>query len=280
VGANANDNVGVVGVQFLLDGVNLGAEVAVGPSYSVSWNTVLATNGAHTLSARARDAAGNQTTSATVSVTVSNTGPLPVAAFGFNEGTGITSADLSGTGHTATLVNAPVWTTGQYGGALTFNGTNNAVTVGTPDTLNFAADFTLMLWTKRNALGGSVQRHLFSKCNPTTWQTGCKEFYFAGDVLTFGSFATGDTASVSIADTNWHHIALVFTRATNAVQIYVDGTLRTTATKNLEADVAGHVVTIGNLHNANPFSGLIDEVRIYNQALTAAQVGELQVKPL
>jgi chitodextrinase len=130
----------------------------------------------------------------------------------------------------------------------------------------------VMMWFKRNVLGGSAQRHLFSKCSATTWQTGCKELYFSGDTLKFGSAATGDTNSISIADTNWHNIALVFTRATNTVQIYVDGTLRTTATKNLEADNAAHLVTLGNLTNSNPHSGLIDEVRIYSRALTAAQV--------
>ena len=51
VTANASDNVGVVGVQFLLDGVNLGAEDLASP-YSVSWNTTTATNGTHTLTAR------------------------------------------------------------------------------------------------------------------------------------------------------------------------------------------------------------------------------------
>jgi hypothetical protein len=40
----------------------------------------------------------------------------------------------------------------------------------------------------------------------------------------------------------------------------------------LEADNAAHVVTIGNMHGSNPFSGMIDEVRVYNQALSAAQV--------
>ena len=62
---------GVVGVQFLLDGVALGAEVMSAP-YQVSWNTTLATNAAHALTAIARDAAGNRTTSAAISVTVSN----------------------------------------------------------------------------------------------------------------------------------------------------------------------------------------------------------------
>ena len=76
VSATASDNVAVAGVQFLLDGVALGAEVTTAP-YSFSWNTATSTNGAHTLSARARDAAGNTTTSAAVSVTVSNVASGP-----------------------------------------------------------------------------------------------------------------------------------------------------------------------------------------------------------
>jgi hypothetical protein len=71
VSANATDNVGVAGVQFNLDGVNLAVEVTTSP-YSISWNTTAASNGPHTLTAVARDAAGNSTTSAAVSVTVNN----------------------------------------------------------------------------------------------------------------------------------------------------------------------------------------------------------------
>ena len=74
VSATASDNVGVVGVQFRLDGANLGAEDTTAP-YSVSWNTTTASNGAHTLTAVARDAAGNTTTSSAVSVTVDNSAP-------------------------------------------------------------------------------------------------------------------------------------------------------------------------------------------------------------
>ncbi|KAK6021449.1 hypothetical protein OSTOST_12878 [Ostertagia ostertagi] len=71
VSANASDNVGVIGVQFLLDGVNLGTEDLSSP-YSTTWNTKTVTNGTYTLTARARDAAGNVTTSASVIVTVNN----------------------------------------------------------------------------------------------------------------------------------------------------------------------------------------------------------------
>src|SRR5258706_10620381 len=76
VGANATDNVAVAGVQFRLDGANLGAEVTTSP-YGLSWNTAAATNGAHSLTAVARDAAGNVTTSAVVTVTVSNDATPP-----------------------------------------------------------------------------------------------------------------------------------------------------------------------------------------------------------
>jgi hypothetical protein len=71
VSASASDNVGVVGVQFKLDGANLGAEDTTAP-YSVAWNTTAAAAGSHTLTAVARDAAGRVTTSVARTVTVSN----------------------------------------------------------------------------------------------------------------------------------------------------------------------------------------------------------------
>jgi hypothetical protein len=71
VSANASDNVGVAGVQFKLDGSDIGAEDTTAP-YSTSWNTTSASNGAHSLTAVARDAAGNTTTSSPVGVTVNN----------------------------------------------------------------------------------------------------------------------------------------------------------------------------------------------------------------
>ncbi|HYR86499.1 MAG TPA: Ig-like domain-containing protein [Terriglobia bacterium] len=77
VSADATDNGTVAGVQFKLDGVNLGAEDTAAP-YSVSWDTTTATNASHTLTAVARDAAGNQTTSGMVTVTVSNANPIVV----------------------------------------------------------------------------------------------------------------------------------------------------------------------------------------------------------
>src|SRR5262249_49368015 len=65
VTADAADDVGVIGVQFLLDGANLGTEDTSAP-YSVSWDSSTVATGSHTLLARARDAAGHVTTSSPV----------------------------------------------------------------------------------------------------------------------------------------------------------------------------------------------------------------------
>ena len=71
--ACAADDVGVVGVQFKVDGANVGAEVVTAP-WNGSWDTTAAASGSHVLTAVARDAAGHHTTSANVAVTVSNSG--------------------------------------------------------------------------------------------------------------------------------------------------------------------------------------------------------------
>lgn len=75
VTATATDAVGVVGVQFRIDGAQLQAEDTSSP-YTLAWNTALATNGVHTLTATGRDAAGNSTV-ASRTVTVANGDTVP-----------------------------------------------------------------------------------------------------------------------------------------------------------------------------------------------------------
>ena len=77
--ATASDDVGVAGVQFRLDGANLGREDLSAP-YSVAWDTTASANGSHTLTAVARDAAGNTATAAAVTVTVGNDTTAPTVA--------------------------------------------------------------------------------------------------------------------------------------------------------------------------------------------------------
>jgi Bacterial Ig domain len=78
--AAASDDVGVVGVQFRVDGVNVGAEDTSAP-YQIQWNSAAMPNGSHTLSALARDAAGNSTLAQPVNVTVSNAATVQAWSF-------------------------------------------------------------------------------------------------------------------------------------------------------------------------------------------------------
>ncbi len=72
--ATASDNVGVKEVRFFVNGSQVGTADTTAP-YEVSWNSATVSNGSKTITARAFDAAGNQTTSASRTVTVDNTKP-------------------------------------------------------------------------------------------------------------------------------------------------------------------------------------------------------------
>ena len=100
VTANASDNVGVASVQFQLDGANVGSLLTTA-SYSYSWNTTTATNASHTVRAIAKDAAGNSTTSAAVSVTVSNAAPPPTVSISMPASGATVSGTVSVTANTS-----------------------------------------------------------------------------------------------------------------------------------------------------------------------------------
>ena len=83
ISANASDNAGVVGVQFKLDGLNLGVEDTTVP-YSILWDTTTTTNGVHLLTAFASDGSGNINTSAIVTVNITNIlNQIPVAIINY-----------------------------------------------------------------------------------------------------------------------------------------------------------------------------------------------------
>src|SRR2546423_7640262 len=108
----------VAGVQFKLDGNNLGAEDTSAP-YSVSWDTTTTSNASHTLTAVARDSLGMLWTSDPVTVTVSN--PPTITSFAPASGPVGTSVTISGTNFTGAT-------------AGLFNGTSASFTVGSAST--------------------------------------------------------------------------------------------------------------------------------------------------
>jgi hypothetical protein len=272
--ATATDNAGVAGVQFLLDGAPYGTEVTSSP-YSVQWNTTLSTNGAHTLTARARDVGGNTATSTALLVTVANIAPTGlVAAYSFSEGTGTTTADQSGTGNNGTLAGATWTTSGKFGYALSFNGTSARVTVPDSASLDLTTGMTLMAWISPAASTNWRTVMLKETSNDLAYA-----LYASSDTNRPGAWiTTSSTQSVAgtsqLAVNTWAHLAATYDGAT--LRVYVNG-----------AQVGSKAVTQSMLVSTGPlqiggnavwgeyFSGLIDDVRVYNRALTSAEITSL-----
>jgi hypothetical protein len=277
VSANANDNIGVAGVQFLLGGAPLGTEDTTAP-YSITWNsTTVANGGPYLLSARARDAATNQTTATAVSVTVNNTSLGLVAAYAFSEGNGPSVADRTGTGHTGTISGATWTTQGKFGNALTFDGVNDWVTVNDANDLDFTTAMTLEAWVYPTASGGGSWRNVMIKERPggeiynlyANADTNAPVVYA---VRAADPGAPLDARGTSTLPLNtWSHLAVTFDGTT--LRLYVNGALAGSRA------VAGQLLTStgalrigGNSIWGEYFAGRIDEVRLYNRALAVNEI--------
>jgi hypothetical protein len=273
VSANASDNVGVAGVQFRVDGTNLGAEDTVAP-YTTSWDSRTVSNGSHTVSAVARDGAGNLSTVSSATVTVTNAPSTGlVAAYGFNEGTGPWLTDSSGSGNTGLAFSTSWNTTGRFGKALTFNGTSSIVAVADSSSLDLTAGMTIEAWV-----------------NPTTvndWQTLLMKQNSTSDDFTYALMsntpyggpggwvsiggARSSESPTRLAANTWTHVAATFDGSN--LRFYRNGALVTTvAVSGSAVPSTGALFIGGNAIWGEYFAGTIDEVRIYNRALTAAQI--------
>ncbi len=160
VTANATDNDAVAGVQFKLDGANLGAEDTTRPVLDRRGTRRPRSNGAHTLTAVARDLPANAATSAAVH---GDGGELRRRRRGSSPPTASTPAAArrsptqSGNGNNGTLTNA-TWagaTAGRFGNALSFNGTNASVSIPDSDSLDLTTGMTIEAWVNPTALGNT-----------------------------------------------------------------------------------------------------------------------------
>lgn len=278
IAASASDNIGVAGVQFLLNGNPLGVEDLSAP-YSVSWNTTGVTNGSYTLTARARDASGNTGLSSSVIVNVNNTSNL-VAAYGFNENTGTSANDNSGNNNHGTLTNGPTWTaSGRFGSAIAFDGSNDLVNVNDANSLDLTNGMTLEAWVYPTNLTG--YKTIISKERATN----AFAYTLAANNSTSGSANQRPNARIRIGSNNrivtgtsklplntWTHIATTYDGA--IMRLYINGVQVSTLATTGNITTTTNMLRIGGSPNlgAQYFAGRIDEVRIYNRALSAAEV--------
>jgi len=198
-----------------------------------------------------------------------------VLYYKFDEGTGTTTADASGNGHTGTLsaLSAgiiPSWVTGYIGaGALSFEGSHTYVDSGTDTSLNPASgNFSIVAWAKTSA---TDTRLIIGKYN------GSGDRYWLGSSSGSAFFDVNNvnaTHSATTSDGNWHHF--VGTRSGSTITLYVDGVSIATATSGSACAPGGNMmVGMFGANSSFVWNGSIDEVAYYNRALSSGEVSTL-----
>jgi arylsulfatase A-like enzyme len=187
----------------------------------------------------------------------------------FDETSGTTANDSSGNGKNGTVMNGAVWTTGgKLNGALDFDGTDDYVSI--PYIVNPSTNFTAALWVKLEATAGTNAQIILQQegTKGRTWlsrkTSGVLSSYLgAVDTLSTGTIAVG----------SWYHVAVVNNGGT--IQLYLNGQPDGSGARTVESETAG-IMRVGRHKTPDTaneeWNGLMDQVRIYNRALTASEV--------
>ena len=196
----------------------------------------------------------------------------------FDERGGVAALDASGNGNPGSFVAGARRKNGKVGLALELDGTRDYVSVPDSAILNPGpALWTVAAWIRKK--GPDQETVLFKDDGNFTHY-----YWLAVGSRAVFSVSAGDTpikaqGSTSINDGNWHHVAGVRS-APRTLQVYIDGVLD--GTKNVEGAAIeiqttsplkiGSGITDAGLH---PFGGSIDEVRVFNRALSAEEIKRL-----
>lgn len=191
----------------------------------------------------------------------------------FDENGGSTAFDNSGFGNHGTI-NGSVWTDGKYNPALSFDGNDNIV-VNDSDILE-PEKVTLEAWVKRDGTPGAY-KYIAGKYYDGG--KGSYALYTGGSsglrfyISHTGGYILSPDAGTGVWDGNWHHI--VGTYDGSKVRLYVDGSEIGSGSSAI-VDIAYNTNNfyIGSYGSGYYFSGLIDEVKVYNRALTGGEVLE------
>lgn len=177
--------------------------------------------------------------------------------------------DNHGTVNGATLV--PAAGLEQLGNALSFNGVSDYVTVADSASLDFTGAFSMSYWVKFNSV--ATEQWLVSKGGGWNRAGFFSTIYSSGNLR----FGMGNGAAEVTADNGgfttdtWYHIVMTYDGTT--MRAYSNGILLPNTNTNSYSYGNDFPVSIGRSDNNNiPFNGLLDEVRIYERALSAVEI--------
>jgi len=203
--------------------------------------------------------------------------PAPVAHWTFDEGAGTVAADSSGNGNDGTLVGDPQWVAGVVGGALEFNG-DDYVDCGNGPSLEIRDAITISFWFNVVAFENEWEAMLSKGDSAYRVSRGDG----TGDATHFGLSGTDAgggngwfNGNSIITGGDWHHFAGTYDGAGG--KIYIDGALDATTEATGQINIETENFWIGNnSQNTNRFfHGMIDDVRLYNQALSPLHVSAI-----
>ncbi|MFA5870722.1 MAG: LamG-like jellyroll fold domain-containing protein [Candidatus Paceibacterota bacterium] len=199
----------------------------------------------------------------------------------FDEGMGTTTYDASGIGNIGTLTNSPTWQTSancKAGVCLDFNGTTNYVSVGNKNEHTLSTRGSVSIWIYiPSTWGGSTYPNVVSKGASAGWDTDGWSLYVFNP-NSDGRIGVGQRSGTSVANISflntlkdeWVHI--VGTWDGSQIKIYENGVLKGTTTQSFSLPVTTTSLFIGKDQNSQYFDGKIDEVRIYNRALSVTEI--------
>lgn len=209
-----------------------------------------------------------------VACSYSDTTPSPsglVLALSFNAGSGTTAADSSGANNSGTL-NGPTWTnSGKYGKALLFDGVNDIVHVADSASLDLTTAMTLEAWVYPTVTVSGWKAILQKEVDAYLLSAGSDANVPALGGTFNGVCCTNVYAPAVLAINTWTHVAGTWDGTTE--RLYINGVQVASSAANGTLQVNANPVRIGgNTYGTEFFKGRIDEVRIYNRALTASEI--------
>ncbi len=194
-----------------------------------------------------------------------------VAAYSFNEGSGTTVGDASGTGNNGTTSNTTWSASGKYGGALSFNGTSARVNIPNSSSLQLTTAMTLEAWVNPSTVS-SAWRDVLYKGNDNYYLEATSSHGSKPDAGLIAGGSYGDAYGTAALSANtWSFLTETYDGAT--LRLYVNGTqVAATAHTGAITTSTNQLQIGGDSLYGQYFKGLIDEVRVYNFALSAAAI--------